>query len=59
MCNLYSITTKQAAIIALFRVMDRYVAAQTRARSMKQVARRHESALAFIQQQKLPPIVRR
>jgi len=38
MCNLYSITTNQAAIIALFRVMDRYVAAQTRARSMKHEA---------------------
>jgi putative SOS response-associated peptidase YedK len=25
MCNLYSITTNQAAIIALFRVIDRYV----------------------------------
>jgi hypothetical protein len=25
MCNLYSITTNQAAIIALFRVMSRYV----------------------------------
>src|SRR5438105_11022060 len=25
MCNLYSITTYQAAIIALFRVMNRYV----------------------------------
>src|SRR6202047_3749780 len=25
MCNLYSITTNQAAIIALFRVVDRYV----------------------------------
>jgi hypothetical protein len=25
MCNLYSITTNQAAIIALFRVMNRYV----------------------------------
>lgn len=25
MCNLYSITTSQAAIIALFRVMNRYV----------------------------------
>jgi hypothetical protein len=25
MCNLYSITTDQAAIIALFRVMNRYV----------------------------------
>ena len=25
MCNLYSITTKQAAIIALFRVINRYV----------------------------------
>jgi len=25
MCNLYSITTKQAAIAALFRVMNRYV----------------------------------
>jgi hypothetical protein len=25
MCNLYSITTKQAAIIALFRVVNRYV----------------------------------
>jgi putative SOS response-associated peptidase YedK len=24
MCNLYSITTNQAAIIALFRVMNRY-----------------------------------
>ena len=24
-CNLYSITTNQAAIIALFRVMNRYV----------------------------------
>jgi hypothetical protein len=24
MCNLYSITTNQAAIIALFRVIDRY-----------------------------------
>ena len=25
MCNLYSITTSQAAIIALFRVINRYV----------------------------------
>jgi hypothetical protein len=25
MCNLYSITTNQAAITALFRVMNRYV----------------------------------
>jgi hypothetical protein len=25
MCNLYSITTNQAAIIALFRVIHRYV----------------------------------
>ena len=25
MCNLYSFTTNQAAIIALFRVMNRYV----------------------------------
>lgn len=25
MCNLYSITTNQAAIIALFQVVDRYV----------------------------------
>jgi putative SOS response-associated peptidase YedK len=25
MCNLYSITTSQAAIIALFRVVNRYV----------------------------------
>src|SRR6476661_5588133 len=25
MCNLYSITTNQAAIIALFRVMNRYI----------------------------------
>jgi putative SOS response-associated peptidase YedK len=25
MCNLYSITTNQAAIIALFRVINRYV----------------------------------
>ncbi|SPP93174.1 protein of unknown function [Bradyrhizobium vignae] len=25
MCNLYSITTKQAAILALFRVVNRYV----------------------------------
>jgi putative SOS response-associated peptidase YedK len=25
MCNLYSITTNQAAIIALFQVMNRYV----------------------------------
>jgi hypothetical protein len=25
MCNLYSITTNQAAIAALFRVMSRYV----------------------------------
>jgi len=25
MCNLYSITTKQAAIINLFRVINRYV----------------------------------
>jgi hypothetical protein len=25
MCNLYSITTNQAAIIALFRVVSRYV----------------------------------
>jgi hypothetical protein len=24
MCNLYSITTNQAAIIALFRVLNRY-----------------------------------
>ncbi len=26
MCNLYSITTNQAAIIALFRLVNRYVA---------------------------------
>ena len=25
MCNLYSITTNQEAILALFRVMNRYV----------------------------------
>jgi hypothetical protein len=25
MCNLYSITTNQAAIIALFRVINRYI----------------------------------
>jgi putative SOS response-associated peptidase YedK len=25
MCNLYSITTNQAAVIALFRVINRYV----------------------------------
>ena len=25
MCNLYSITTNQAAIVALFRVVNRYV----------------------------------
>jgi hypothetical protein len=25
MCNLYSITTNQAAIAALFRIMNRYV----------------------------------
>lgn len=25
MCNLYSVTTNQAAIIALFRVINRYV----------------------------------
>jgi hypothetical protein len=25
MCNLYSITTNKAAVIALFRVMNRYV----------------------------------
>jgi hypothetical protein len=25
MCNLYSITTNEAAIIALFRVVNRYV----------------------------------
>jgi hypothetical protein len=25
MCNLYSITTNQAAILALFRVINRYV----------------------------------
>jgi hypothetical protein len=25
MCNLYSITTNQAAMIALFRVVNRYV----------------------------------
>jgi hypothetical protein len=25
MCNLYSITTNQAAIIALFRIVNRYV----------------------------------
>jgi len=25
LCNLYSITTNQAAIIALFRVINRYV----------------------------------
>jgi hypothetical protein len=35
MCNLYSITTNQAAIIALFRVINRYVgkAAKTFTRS--------------------------
>jgi hypothetical protein len=35
MCNLYSITTNQAAIIALFRVINRYVgkAAKTLTRS--------------------------
>jgi hypothetical protein len=52
MCNLYSITTNQAAIIALFPVMNRDAAAQTRA-IHEAGARRHEPALASIQQQKL------
>jgi hypothetical protein len=30
MCNLYSITTNQAAIAALFRRMNRYVACRSR-----------------------------
>jgi hypothetical protein len=33
MCNLYSITTNQAAIIALFRVMNRYLLLGISARS--------------------------
>jgi hypothetical protein len=32
MCNLYSITTNQAAIIALFRVINRYVGERVSAR---------------------------
>ena len=45
MCNLYSITTNQAAIIALFRVMNRYVgnlAADARRVSRLSRARRQE-----------------
>jgi hypothetical protein len=33
MCNLYSITTNQAAIIALFRVVNRYVGTSRRCRA--------------------------
>jgi DNA polymerase IV len=49
MCNLYSITTNQAAILALFRVMNRYVFSDfeiiTRSRSVSSaVANRDDLA---------------
>jgi len=34
MCNLYSITTNQAAIAALFRVVNRYVSASALAQHL-------------------------
>jgi hypothetical protein len=36
MCNLYSITTNQAAIIALFRVINHYVGNLAQARRSRQ-----------------------
>ena len=39
MCNLYSITTNQAAIIALFRVVNRYAATSRRCRACFQIIR--------------------
>jgi hypothetical protein len=43
MCNLYSITTNQAAIVALFRVINRFVgkAAKTLTRSAGAAATHH------------------
>jgi hypothetical protein len=57
MCNLYSITTNQAAIIALFRVINRYNVnvervitidsdAQTRARTASPPMKDSSTALA-------------
>ena len=57
MCNLYSITTNQAAIIALFRVINRYNVnvervitidsdAQTRARTASRPMKDSSTALA-------------
>jgi hypothetical protein len=40
MCNLYSITTNQAAIIALFRVVNRYVGTSRRCRACFRIIRR-------------------
>jgi len=37
MCNLYSITTNQAAIAALFRVVNRYVGNLRRCRACFQI----------------------
>ena len=40
MCNLYSITTNQAAIAALFRVVNRYVG------NLAPIRRQHDHDLA-------------
>jgi hypothetical protein len=42
--NLYSITTNQAAIIALFRVVNRYVGTSRRCRACFLITRRRWSA---------------
>ena len=39
MCNLYSITTNQAAIIALFRVVNRYVGNLAPSRACSRIIR--------------------
>jgi hypothetical protein len=39
MCNLYSITTNQAAIAALFRVVNRYVGNLADARRVSRLSR--------------------
>jgi hypothetical protein len=48
MCNLYSITTNQAAIIALFRVMNRYVGNPAgRAAPTRQIRRLRDTCLLY------------
>jgi hypothetical protein len=52
MCNLYSITTYQAAIINLFRVINRYVGNLA---PMPPAAARRKRGAGIVADQQMPP----